>query len=158
MCLNRSVIYVRAHGSDTEYIFNALDTLSMGALKPLAYMRYMRILFLIATSRTDYDTPRDLYARSRHTRTRMYLSPEGLLQTRLRNVSQVQGNSNFFPNYRSFRSRGRLSASMLLSRDFAAFLHEAFGTDGRQSWWNKDGNLYRDSRYLLSCKNKTFDL
>lgn len=52
-----------------EYIFNVLDTLSMGALKPLAYMRYMRILFLIATSRTDYDTPRDLYARSHHAHT-----------------------------------------------------------------------------------------
>lgn len=41
----------------------------MGALKPLAYMRYMCILFLIATSRTDYDTLRDLYARSHHIRT-----------------------------------------------------------------------------------------
>lgn len=82
----------------------------MGALKPLAYMRYMRILFLIATSRTDYDTQLVIYTRVCATRTRP--SPEGWLETRLRNVSpQARGNWNSFPNYRSFRSRGRLSGA-----------------------------------------------
>lgn len=54
----------------------------MDALKPLAYMR---ILFLIATSRTDYDTPRDLYARCAHVHDTR-LSPitiEGWLQNQI---------------------------------------------------------------------------
>lgn len=65
----------------------------MGALKSPAYMRYMRILFLIATSRTDYDTLRDLYS---CTRIRTPIRRR-LALTRLRNVPpQARDNSEFF--------------------------------------------------------------
>lgn len=127
----------------TWSIFNMLDTLSMDALKPLAYMRYMRILFLIATSRTDYDTPRDLYARSRHTHTTI---PWRLASNQ---IAQAQSNSNSFPNYRSFRSRERLSASMLLSRDSCMKRKRMERTAS-----NLDGirmETCTSSRYVLSC-------
>jgi len=122
---------------------------SIDALKSSAYMRYMRILFLIATSRTDYDTLRDLYTRT-HVRTpippKVGSKPDCATFRRKR-----EAIPNSFLNYRSFRCRGRLGRDVLIAWPRGTF---AWGEDKPGTAGNLDGmriEIHLGPRYMLSC-------
>lgn len=148
---------VKARQGTYIYLFltgHALDR----RVKSPAYVHYMRILFLIATSRTDYDTRLMILHRSRrrdtHTRT------QGLALSRIaqRSTASTEAIPDSFLNYRSFRSRGRLGASMFLSRDLVRDFCMRRGRTSRQSWWDKDRNPFGLEIYTYAfLYRKLFD-
>lgn len=161
-----SYIYICRHVSqrDRRYIFYLFLTghaLNRRVRSP-AYVHYMRMLFLIAMSRIDYDTRLMIYialaarAHTRHT----HIHTQGLALNRIaqHSAASTEAIPDSFLNYRSFRSRGRLGASMFLSRDSVRDFCMRRGRTSRQSWWDKDRNPFGLEIYMYAfLYRKLFD-
>lgn len=156
-----SYIYICGHVSKRDrdiylFIFNRTRALN----RRVKSVQYMRILFLIANVANRLrHTLDDIHCIGRRCDIHTYTHTQGLTLNRIaqHSTTSTEAIPDSFLNYRSFRSRGRLGASMFLSRDFVRDFCMRRGRS-RQSWWDKDRNPFGLEIYMYAfLYGKLFD-